>query len=268
MRTIIKVLLTLALGVLTATLQAQPTPGFTRFLVPLYGVDLPGAYGSLWRSETWVRYSGTETIRMVPRPYPCIECPIGGPVGPGWPSLRLQHIFGYPESAILVHVESEHASEVTFATRIRDLSRATLSAGTEVPVVREDRMSGGPIYLLNVPIEARFRQTLRIYALPDVERPEVEVRYFRQPDPSARLDLETHLLRAQRIALRNPTFPGQFQFFPAVAEVGNVETFPELARESTIWVEIVPLTPGLRIWALLSITNNENQHVTIISPQQ
>jgi hypothetical protein len=194
---------------------------------------------------------------------------VGGPVNPSWPSLRLQHIFGYPESAILVHVESEHASEVTFATRIRDLSRAAVSAGTEIPVIREDRMSAGPIYLLNVPIEPRFRQTLRVYALPDVERPEVEVRYFRQPVPALRpSDFEIRLLRVERIALRTRASTEEFQFFPAIAEVANVETFPEFVGESTIWVEIVPLTPGLRIWALLSITNNENQQVTIISPQQ
>jgi len=32
-------------------------------------------------------------------------------------------------------------------------------------------------------------------------------------------------------------------------------------------VEIAPLTPGLRIWALLSVTNNDTQQVTIITPK-
>jgi hypothetical protein len=53
MRTTIQVLLILALTASAAMLQAQPTPGFTRFLVPVHVVDIPGAYGSLWRSETW-----------------------------------------------------------------------------------------------------------------------------------------------------------------------------------------------------------------------
>lgn len=198
---------------------------------------------------------------MAPQPY-CFafECTLAGTVRPGRPSLPFQHLTGYPESAILVHVESEHAPAVTFESRIRDVSRAAASAGTEVPVVREDRMSAGPLYLLDIPVEAGFRSTLRVYALPDVELPEVEVRYFRQPDPSGPgLDLDIHLLRTERLALRSRPSAGEWNLFPAIAEIGNVQTFPELAGESAIWVEIVPLTPGLRIWGLVSITNNETQ---------
>ena len=32
-------------------------------------------------------------------------------------------------------------------------------------------------------------------------------------------------------------------------------------------VRVTPLTPGLRIWAFVSVTNNETQHVTTITPQ-
>jgi hypothetical protein len=269
MYTIFKMTFTLTLGILAVTLSAEPTPGFTRFLVPVYALDIPGAYGSRWLSETWVRYSGIETMRMAPRPYECaFECTLGGPVGPSLPSLRLQYLAGYPESAILVHVETEHASEVTFDTRLRDTSRATRSAGTQIPVIREDRMSTGPLYLLNIPIEPAFRNTLRVYALPDVEEPEVEVRYFRQLNPDGPgLDVNIYLLRVERLTLRSRPSTEQFNVFPAVAEIGNIETFPELAGESTIWVEIVPLTPGMRAWGLISLTNNETQQVTIISPQ-
>jgi hypothetical protein len=269
MHTLLKVTFTLVLGILVTPLSAEPTPGFTRFLVPVYALDIPGAYGSRWLSETWVRYSGTETMNMAPLPYDCaFECPLGGPVEPNWPSLRLHYLPGYPESAIVVHVETGHASEVTFDTRIRDISRATRSGGTQIPVIREDRMSTGPLYLLNVPIEPAFRNALRVYALPDVEQPEVEVRYFRQPNVEGPgLDLNIYLLRVERLTLRSRPSTEQFNVFPAVAEIGNIETFPELAGESTIWVEIVPLTPGMRAWGLISVTNNETQQVTIISPQ-
>jgi hypothetical protein len=267
--TILKAVFTLALGILHVTVSGEPLPEYTRFLMPVYVNNTPGAYGSRWQSETWVRYSGIETMRMAPIPYDCaFECTLLGPVEPNWPSLRLHHLTAYPESAILVHVEKEHASEVTFDTRIRDLSRAGRSAGTQIPVIREDLMSTGPLYLLNIPMEPTFRHTLRVYALPDVEMPEVEVRYFRQPNPGGPgLDLNIYLLRVQRLTLRIPPPMGTWNIAPAVAEVGNIETFPELSGESTIWVEIVPLTPGLRAWGLISVTNNETQQVTIISPQ-
>jgi hypothetical protein len=56
-------------------------------------------------------------------------------------------------------------------------------------------------------------------------------------------------------------------YYPALAEIGNIEGLPELAGETTIWVEVAPIRPGLRIWALMSVTNNVTQQVTIITPQ-
>lgn len=35
----------------------------------------------------------------------------------------------------------------------------------------------------------------------------------------------------------------------------------------TVRAEIEPLTEGLRYWAFVSVTNNETQHVTTITPQ-
>ncbi|HEX6100979.1 MAG TPA: hypothetical protein VF432_31970 [Thermoanaerobaculia bacterium] len=269
MRTTLRLAFTVILGLIPLTLSAETTPGYTRFLIPVYVIGTPGAYGSRWQSETWLRYSGIETMRMTPGPF-CFafECTLEGTVRPGRPSIPFQYLAGYPESAILVHVESEHASEVAFESRIRDVSRGARSAGTQIPVIREDRMSTGPLYLLNIPIESTFRNTLRVYALPEAEQPEVEVRYFRQPDPNGPgIDLNIYLLRVDRVALRVPPPLGTWQLAPAVAVIGNIETFPELAGESTIWVEVVPLTPGMRAWGLVSVTNNETQQVTVISPQ-
>ncbi|HEX6097621.1 MAG TPA: hypothetical protein VF432_14935 [Thermoanaerobaculia bacterium] len=269
MHTTLKLVFALALSILPVTLRAESTPQYTRFLMPIHVYDVPGAYGSVWRSQTWFRYSGAEVMYMAPYPF-CFafECTLLGPVNPGRPPVPIQYLANVPDGAILVHVESAHADEVTFESRIWDVSRAALSAGTEIPVVREDRMSAGPFYFLNIPIEPRLRATMRLYALPDVEQAEVEVRYFRQPDVSGpRIDLSIRLLRVERVMLRMRPPLESWDLFPAFAEIGNIETFPELAGEPRIWVEIVPLTPGMRAWGLVSLTNNETQQVTIISPQ-
>jgi hypothetical protein len=107
--TVLKAVLTLALGIVPLTLSAEPTAGFTRFLIPVYAIDTPGAYGSRWRSETWLRYFGTENMRMAPRPF-CFafECALEGDIRPGRPSIPFQFLAGYAESAILVHVETGH----------------------------------------------------------------------------------------------------------------------------------------------------------------
>lgn len=258
----------LCIALCSSGVFAQGTPSYTRFLIPIYTADTPGAYGSLWQSATWLRYSGTEEASIVPRAS-CfgIMCPAEGRLGPGEPSLPFQHLAGFPEPAILVHVESTQAAKVTFASRVRDLSRENDSAGTDVPVIREDRMSATPIYLLNVPMGPRFRQMLRLYALPDVADPEVEVRYFRQPDATGpAIDLSLHLLRVDRVRLRMRPSGDIVNLFPALAEIGNVDRFPELAGEKAIWLEVTPLTPGMRIWAMTSITNNATQQVTLVTP--
>jgi len=251
-----------------APLQADGPVTFTRFLVPIYTPDTPGAHGSLWQVRTWIYYAGTEEAVMVPRPF-CfgITCPLAGALQPDWPAVPFQHLSGFPEPAILVHIDSRFASEAAFASRVRDLSMAADSAGTEVRVVPEGEMSTGPVYLLNVPASPKFRTTLRVYALPEVQDPEVEVRYFRQPDDQgSRLDTDVVLLRTDRVRLRTRRDGGELQLYPSIVEIGALDALPELAGEDAIWIEVVPITPHLRIWALLSVTNNETQQVTVVSP--
>lgn len=99
--------------------------------------------------------------------------------------------------------------------------------------------------------------------------PEVEVRYYRQPDPDrSRFDARVRLLRSERVRLRTRAASGQYQFYPALAEIGNIDTLPELAGVENIGIEVVPLTPGLRFWAMVSVTNNSTQEVTLVSPDR
>jgi hypothetical protein len=255
---------------------ASAQESFMRFLLPFYVSNFnpaPGAYGSRWGVDTWLHYGGSEYAFVVPRPSRCfVTCMSGELLEPGRAPLPLSaDAFLFKEPAIFIHVDSRYASFVKFSSRIRDLSRMTESAGTNVPVVREDQFFAGPLILLNVPIDPAFRGMLRIYALPEVERPEVEVRYFRHPDAD-RPNLNVVLLRSERMPLR--TTPGviggvadiTFLLYPSMAERGNLQDLPELATEHAVWMEIVPVTPGLRFWAFVSVTNNATQEVTIIAP--
>jgi len=252
------------------SLWAQEDPiTYTRFLVPLYQAPVAGAYGSLWEVNTWIHYAGQNEAQMVPRPV-CyaIQCILlEGQLGPETPVLPF-HLLGattFP-SGVVVHVDQRYASAVTFASRVRDLSRQRESAGTEVPVIREDRLLSLPRVLLNVPVAPRYRNTLRVYALPEVPNPEVEVRYFRQPEDTSRLEGANELLRRDRVPLATYPEVQNYKLHPSGATIGNFETFAELLAEDEIWIEIVPLTPGLRIWAMVSVTNNETQQITLITP--
>jgi len=91
-------------------------------------------------------------------------------------------------------------------------------------------MFDSPLTLLNVPAGPRFRSMLRLYALPDVANPEVEVRYYRQTDEDrSRFDARLLLLRTERVRLRARSASGEYQFHPALAEIGNIQALPEVA---------------------------------------
>lgn len=268
----------LAMVLATGTLMAGSAASgqertFTRFLLPFYVSNFnpaPGAYGSRWGAETMLHYAGSEDALMVPLPFCFVTCPSWHVLAPGGAPFPVGVQILSAEPAIFIHVDSRYASFVTFSSRIRDLSRMTESAGTNVPVIREDQFFARPLLLLNVPIDTAFRNALRVYALPDVASPEVEVRYFRHPAPG-RVDLNLVLLRSERVSLR--TTPGVFggldvelDKYPSMAERGNLQDLPEFAGEEAIWMEITPVTPGLRFWAFVSVTNNTTQEVTIITP--
>jgi hypothetical protein len=159
-------------------------------------------------------------------------------------------------------VDQRLASQFHFSSRVRDLSRSD-GSGTEVPVVHESRITAGPINLINVPLSAGSRNTLRVYALPEVADGVVDVRYFGMPrDP---FDLTPDLRRVDRIELRTPPQVVEFLIHPATATY-DFDRLPELQGESSVWLELVPVTPGLRIWAMASVTDNVTQHVTLITP--
>lgn len=243
---------------------------YTRFLVPLYVPDTPGAYGSLWQVRTWIHYRGTAEPAVVPAPY-CYGTVCGGSANlySYWPVVPLQASAGFPEPALLLHIDTAAANDVRISSRVRDLSRAADSAGTEIPVIREDRMPSASLALVNVPVERRFRTMLRVYALPDVAGPEVEIRYYRQPaSDGPNVDFTPRLLKSQVIPLRMRQVGDGINLVPALAEIAGVESFPELANETAVWVEVVPRKTGMRVWALASVTNNTTQQVTIISPNE
>lgn len=45
----------------------------------------------------------------------------------------------------------------------------------------------------------------------------------------------------------------------------NCDVHP-LVGETSLWIEVVPITPGLRIWAFVSVTNNDTQQATLVTP--
>lgn len=235
-----------------------------RFLIPFYRTPIAGAYGSRWVAETNVFNGGEQHVFVDPRPWEgCPDtCPSGGAILSYSAPTPFEYIsYLTAGEAIFVSVQPS-AANVRFASRIRDTSRDADSAGTEIPIVREEQFSATPLQLINVPRKARFRHTLRIYALPEIAEPEVEIRYYAFPlDPHDGVDRQIPVYVERR-----PLDRGALARIPSTLIISSIEQLPQLSGVTNFWIEVVPITPELRIWTFLSITNDDTQQVTLVSP--
>jgi IPT/TIG domain-containing protein len=245
---------------------AQPGPeDYAPVLVPLTARTLKGAHGSLWSTELRIFNSSHLVVRM-PGPEEIFrELPID-------PAIVVQ-----PRKTVLAQVSARESSvdgaflyiprpldyAPKFSLRVRDTSTNAASLGTEVPVVRREDASG-ELTLIDVPTDPHYRATLRIYgwtAAPML----VGVAVFPENSDTAidRFDVMLHgILTTNYVPF--PPHPSYFAFDPLTAAVrasgGRVRI------ELTNYGQNVspPLPP---IWAFLSITNNETQQVTVVTPR-
>lgn len=241
---------------------------YIRVLVPVFTTQpMPGAYGSLWQSQ-FVMHNGTFS-----RTYDIMTCPPGvGCMGvgsadqelvPGETQVGLPGRYyplpANPVAGTVVYLISPAVGDVgdnlAFDLRIVDLSRSATAAGTEIPVVRDRDLYTSTIHLLNVPTDARFRLALRVFEM-NLDRAQFAVRIF---------DQTTNGLLATRLITTTLNVPPG-GFTPGFAEMTDLLS-GVAAPPSEIRIEIEPLTAGESSWAYVSITNNESQQITLVTPQ-
>jgi hypothetical protein len=240
----------LIISVLLATLPAVAQS--TRFLVPIVAAGGSGAFGSLWTSEV-VAFNNSSVEVPIVYSYRCpFECPTFV-----LPPLAGQDLVIHTESAVpaaFVYLPNAPADAIEFGLRVRDVSQQSDSWGAEVPVVREDRAFARPFDLLNVPLPSRFRQTLRIYDF-DNSGGGVRVQYYNMTGGPALKEFILPLLTPTDI------------YTPAYLQFDQFAQLPELAGVSKIRVRISPMDASQRLWAMVSVTNNVTQELTMITPQ-
>ena len=145
---------------------------------------------------------------------------------------------------------------IAASLRVTDVTRQAASHGVEIPVVHRNDLREGRISLLGVPIDPKFRNTLRIYSLArGTQRISLSV------------NGEGHQIELQ---------PGASWFEPGYAEFTDFPLPAELpAGQDTIRVVVdaippCPICPLPHvvppIWAFITVTNNETQHITTITP--
>lgn len=239
-------------------------------LLPLYFPGTaPGAFGTKWATELWIHNGGAGSVSIADKVCPAsTPCP---PVIPATRSLDAGHSLHNPadffqgnrsNSSLVLYVSDDGAKDVSFGLRVADISRHALNGGTDLPVIREGELLTRKAQLHNVSLEnSIFRILLRVYDLSYSEA-QYAVRFYpaTHDDPKPSIYSLTLTARTPR--------QGPFRAEAAYAELDVTQllnlrlAWPQVAR-----IEIEPLTPGSRYWAFVSMTNNETQLVTLITPQ-
>jgi hypothetical protein len=251
----------------TYTTNAEAS--YERVLIPVYfDGRIPGAHGAMFETELWIRNTGSEPVQLAPWSCPATQvCPAVFPLTktlPAGESLRGLAVFFRPpvtNAGRLLYITGNGSGEVVFNLRASDKSRSTTNAGTEIPVVREHDFLTATANLLNVPFENQFRQTLRVYAI-DEPSAEFRVRVFEMQQGGVGDVFYEQTLRAST----NNT--GPFNDIPAFGQIADISAVipTDARRPPAVRIEVEPLAGSGRFWTFVSVTNNDTQHVTVVTP--
>ena len=236
----------------TAILLAAPLLAQNeRILLPVFTEPVDGAFGSKFYTSAIVANTGDTVLTLLGLTFDCgIQSFCHGPdeltMEPGRVFRSGELIFnGTPGRFVLV--PKNDLPRLSMNLRVQDNSREELNFGTEMPIVRESEFVTGRIVFPMVHVAYQyFRNTLRIYA----ERPvDVLVTVGEQPPVRIALTGATDLF--------DPAY-GVFTDFPHV-----------LGKQIPVIVEVDPsgLTTPVPIWAFITVTNNQTQVITTITPR-
>jgi hypothetical protein len=262
-------LLTLLFPAVVASASFGPfQPGqVERFLLPITARNAPGAYGSVWSTELWAFAEPGKEVYFEPF-FPACNPPcedfndrnevFGIPSGNSFQAGMLSTKPGETAGGF-VYVPSDNLEDVQFSLQLHELTG--LAQTIQLPVVRQSAFSGTAVRILGVPSDSFNRATLRIYGSdPDVSGL-VRVRVYSEPDRKLKTDTTYALVATQRFY--KTRYVQSIATKPPAVEVGNVTAD---VNAPTVWIEVVPLTTNLSIWAFVSVTDNRTQEVVLRTP--
>jgi IPT/TIG domain-containing protein len=227
------------------TFTGDPQSAFDPILFPVFLPPVDGAFGS--RFETTARVSNRTFARQSTFYGVDTSCylftPTTGPYDANVISQSRELLTGCSRSIGRVFWVRRSGTPLVANLRVRDTSRQASSHGVEVPVVQFSDFTNDRIVLMGVPADPRFRKMLRVYSL---------------DSGSVFANLSFNGQSVSPIFLK----PSASIFEPAYTELDDFPT--NLPAGSTMEVS---LTSPNRIWAFISVTNNDTQEITLISPQ-
>ncbi|HEU4520863.1 MAG TPA: hypothetical protein VFT12_02605, partial [Thermoanaerobaculia bacterium] len=216
-------------------------------LIPVYFAG-PGAHGADWQSELTVRNDNDHPLTPVPNPFYTACFPICDTRLQARTSMRITPGNEGLVTGYVFHLPRQAADGVHLNLLVRDLSRQAEALGAEIPVVREHEFQEGPFGIVNVPVDGRYRVDLRLYSIDGAGAMRLVIRSMTSDTP---------LVATNLLPLSTTLF---------LADLA--QQYPQIRGAGAVRIEFIPVNPTIgRFWAFATVTNNETQHVTVISPQ-
>jgi hypothetical protein len=233
-----------------------------RILLPIFTPPVHGAFGSEFHTDLRVRNYGEHEVLLA------------GISGTLWVPICLPVNFAYILNAgeelepgavsmngspgRFLFVTKDQLGDLSMQLRVHDVTRGALNFGTEIPIVRESEFRSNDIVLLGIPTDSRFRNTLRIYS--DTA---VHVLVTVGEQEPVRLKL------VGGIEFPFPTISIPDFYTPAYVAFSD---FPNgtapvrvTVRADPDFLTLIPLETSL--WAFVTVTNNDTQVISTITPQ-
>jgi hypothetical protein len=236
--------------------------GYSPVLLPIFSPPIRGAFGSEFVTSVSIANRENAPITYLGLDTSCfLFSPVLGPLNVRYveaglgTSAQIPTNCNYDSAARVLWVRSSDAGHASFNIRVHDTSRNASSHGTEIPVVHPSDFSSAPIVLAGIPTDNRFRAMLRVYTL--------------DPRPL------TVLVSVNGVSNYLEMAAGQTMFEPGYASLPL--NSPALGTPNTGSYTVVvtppgppagpsPVFPTPPVWAFITVTNNDTQEITTITP--
>ena len=241
-----------------------------RVLLPLTVKNAPGAFGTQWTTELWLRLDTTRPSVFIMPLFARSNCDPPCPL-PGGPLENASFPVDFFKTApgelpgSLLYVQQDAIDDLFISLRLLEVSGFYSTPTLQLPVVRERDFSSRRIHILGIPGRPGLRGLLRVYGIdPDVTG-DVRVAAFREEGGQFNqllFDMTVPLTVVQREYAAGPF---RVRVRPPVAQLDLSWLIPV---DVTLYrLEITPVSPGLRIWGFASVTDNATQEIVLRTPR-
>jgi hypothetical protein len=236
--------------------------GRVTILLPIaftHHVRVPGAHGSEWRMELWFHNASSHGFNSLQGGCTVFCHELNYP--PGYLGLYTS-IGSIGGAAALLTIPASNEPEIHLSARLLETTRLAQPTGVDLPVVREGEFRKRETTLLAVPVGSTIRSALRVYD-PRLRRgSRVHAEFL---SPAGEVIAAAWLAPGDHpsLALQDPQFPRTAGYDAILDLTGQ---FPLLQSLPLFHVRLTGETPDLEYWAMVSVTENETQHVMLITP--